>query len=280
MLLGLMPGGLYKVSREAFLAVKLPSSYTIKSNWRGQSPRDMLCSFCRNHRLMEPQFVVKEISLSEKRSKKLDGVNQKEDELDKSATFTCEVKILSKNQDLILECLGEGCKKQADAIQKAALSVLLWFSHPLKTANRIRVDFEKFSSEFSQSFPILAHLQEEEEDSSISVKIEGSDSGTPPLVAGSLVSISYSVSLANNEGHECSQIFLESKDDLEFEYGSGGVITCIESCVSQMCVGQSAQFIRRQLPCREILLAGAGESAEIMSQLDLRESLDLKLLFL
>nr|KYP49629.1 UPF0486 protein C1orf59 isogeny [Cajanus cajan] len=58
MLLGKTPGGIYKLSREAILASELPSKFTTRANWRGSLPRDILCMFCRQHRLSEPLFSI------------------------------------------------------------------------------------------------------------------------------------------------------------------------------------------------------------------------------
>lgn len=84
-----------------------------------------------------------------------------EGESERSVTFICEVKILSKGQDLIIEYLGDNYKKQPDAIQNAALNVLSWsnkyFQHldmPVKelssfgSAHKIHVYPERFSQVF------------------------------------------------------------------------------------------------------------------------------------
>ncbi|KAK1282639.1 Small RNA 2'-O-methyltransferase [Acorus calamus] len=59
MLLHRLPDGCYKLSREAILAAELPIAFTTRSNWRGPCPKELLCMFCRQHRLSEPTFSVK-----------------------------------------------------------------------------------------------------------------------------------------------------------------------------------------------------------------------------
>ncbi|CAA7394053.1 unnamed protein product [Spirodela intermedia] len=288
MLLGMTPDGCYKLSREAILAVKLPSSFTTKSNWRGHSPRDLLCMFCRHHRLMEPLFSVKELPAPSGASQGLDQLKSSEG----LGVFACEVKILSKQQDPILECLGDGCKKQTDAVQKAALSALSWLDRCFKrlcvpleepsssssssgSAQQIRVYPERFSQELAHCFAVHARRPRERDSPRmqptqpglVSFRVEGLESGAPPAV-GSLVSISYTISLVGG-AEEGSRQTLESRDELEFELGTGAVIDHVEACVSQMSTGQSAQFTI-SLPSRELVLAASGQSAELISPLDLR----------
>ncbi|KAF5811406.1 putative HEN1, double-stranded RNA binding domain 2 [Helianthus annuus] len=58
LLMNKLPTGIYKLSREAVLAAELPPKFRTRSNWRGLFPRDILCTFCRQHRLPEPVFSL------------------------------------------------------------------------------------------------------------------------------------------------------------------------------------------------------------------------------
>ena len=78
-----VPSGIYKLSREAVLAAELPEKFEARSNWRGLLPRDILCTFCRQHRLPEPVF-----------SSTTNGGTK--DRRESKETFRCEVKIFSK----------------------------------------------------------------------------------------------------------------------------------------------------------------------------------------
>lgn len=287
MLLGMTPDGCYKLSREAVLAVKLPSSFTTKVNWRGHSPRDLLCMFCRHHRLMEPLFSVKELPGPQGAAQALEQPKLPE----RPGAFTCEVKILSKQLEPILECVGGSCKKQADAVQQAALSALSWLDRCFRrlstpaeepssssaSSHQIRVYPERFSRELAHCSAVHAGLQERDSprllrpfaSASAVEQGDGLESGAPPAV-GSLVSISYAVSLVGEEGGD--RRTLESRDELEFELGTGAVIDHVEACVSQMSIGQSAQFTMSP-PAGELILAASGQSAELISRLDLRELL-------
>ncbi|MQM10615.1 hypothetical protein Taro_043510 [Colocasia esculenta] len=321
MLLGLTPDGCHKLSREAILAAELPSSFTTKSNWRGLCPRDLLSMFCRHHRLLEPHFSVKEIASSglvsqtlrccehlelPKSTVGIDLSNGKdsnmiEGESERSVTFICEVKILSKGQDLIIEYLGENYKKQPDAIQNAALTVLSWlnkyFQHldmPIEelslfgSAHKIHVYPERFSQVFASCFAVhgirkreafsisspvtsLSMMQSNRsEENEFTHLIYGDpETGNFPS-PGSLVCISYTVALVKKE--ECIRETIERKEEFEFELGTGAVIDQIEVCVSQMSLGQSAQLIV-ELPSRELILAAAGHSAKCLSQMSLQDCL-------
>ncbi|XP_078437263.1 small RNA 2'-O-methyltransferase-like [Wolffia australiana] len=280
MLLGMTPEGCYKLSRGAMLIAKLPSAFTSKSNWRGHFPRELLSMFCRNHRLMEPLFLIKEIPLKDS--------HQTEEKISEGSTiFVCKVQVLSKRQELLLEFIGKSCKKQVDAVQKAALSTLswlnAWFEHnqgnSITDSTSLKCpDAERFISEFSSYSAVHARLQDgnirtdkDEESNLISLQIKGPETVMPPLTLGSLVLISYFVHLVDYEGDDCERHTLESKEKFEFELGVGAVIDHIEYCVSQMCVGQTAQFITSHLPRRELVLAASGQSAELLSSLDLRK---------
>ncbi|KAA8519342.1 hypothetical protein F0562_013598 [Nyssa sinensis] len=142
-----IPSGLYKMSREAILAADLPIAFTMRTNWRGSFPKELLYTFCRQHRLSEPVFSpisnpleslvelpgsCNMLKVTESGKEESDGggiavadgvpVGSKQN-------FRCEVKVFSKFQELILQCSPkESFKKQSDAIQNAALKVLSWLN--------------------------------------------------------------------------------------------------------------------------------------------------------
>ncbi|XP_057972715.1 small RNA 2'-O-methyltransferase-like [Malania oleifera] len=150
MLINKMPSGVYKLSREAILAADLPVAFTTRTNWRGSSPRDLLCTFCRQHHLSEPVFSpinnpLKSLvdSLGSCRRLKVEepgkegteyangnGVAASDRELvAPGSTFKFEVKIYSKCQNLIVHCLSkDSYKKQADTVQSTALKLLSWLN--------------------------------------------------------------------------------------------------------------------------------------------------------
>uniref|UniRef100_A0A5B6YQG9 Small RNA 2'-O-methyltransferase n=2 Tax=Davidia involucrata TaxID=16924 RepID=A0A5B6YQG9_DAVIN len=142
-----IPSGLYKMSREAILAAELPVAFTTRTNWRGSFPRELLCAFCRQHRLSEPVFSpisnclesfpelhgsCNKVKVTESGKEESDGggiaVGGGEP-VGSRQTFRCEVKIFSKCQDLIIQCSPkESYKKRTDAIQNASLKVLSWLN--------------------------------------------------------------------------------------------------------------------------------------------------------
>ncbi|XP_014490043.1 small RNA 2'-O-methyltransferase [Vigna radiata var. radiata] len=143
MLLGKTPGGIYKLSREAILASELPSKFTTRANWRGSLPRDILCMFCRQHRLSEPLFSFHPFKTSSLLSgsclkvaesgdnviEHINGVCVTSSMHSDSELFKCEIKLLSRCGDLIILCSPkDGYKKQNDAIQNASLKVLSWLN--------------------------------------------------------------------------------------------------------------------------------------------------------
>lgn len=314
MLLNKVPDGHYKLSREAILAAELPTAFTTRSNWKGPTPRDLLCVFCRQHRLSEPIFSVKSLSppetsseLSEmykkSKSSKLneeiemaDGgaANVIDKDMGKSGTFRCEVKILSRRQEAIVDCsLADTYRKENDAIQNSALKVLAWLNKLFKQldmpmekllsfgcAHDINVYPLNFSRVFATCLSIYGVKQNyylkrccslgslcinqphiKQEYGMILLNIEGQDSGILPS-PGSLTCISYVVELVRDG--ESSKNSLESNDEFEFEIGAGAVINQLEACVTQLSVNQSAQFII-ELPSKHLILATAGESAKHLS---------------
>ncbi|KAL6967008.1 hypothetical protein U1Q18_032806 [Sarracenia purpurea var. burkii] len=135
------PSGVYKLSREAILVAEFPGSFTTRTNWRGSFPRDLLCTFCHQHRLSEPAFLTVNNSLeslpesSHMKLKLTESVNKEINGggnvvggsklVGPRETFRCEVQIFSKCQDLIIKCSPkESFKRQNDAIQNTALKYL------------------------------------------------------------------------------------------------------------------------------------------------------------
>ena len=145
MLIGKTPSGLYKLSRGAILAAELPLAFTTNGNWKGSLPREMLCTFCRQHRLSQPTFStfssLEESSDSSQSHKKLRATDLKDTQhangcvvstgakeiVESGGSFRCELKVHSKFQDLILECSPKDYfRKQSNSVQNASLKVLLW----------------------------------------------------------------------------------------------------------------------------------------------------------
>ncbi|CAN0911354.1 Small RNA 2'-O-methyltransferase [Linum grandiflorum] len=148
-LLSTFPSGTYKLSREAVLTAELPSQFTTKAYWKGSFPREVLCTFCRLHRLSEPVLSVismpsaesglsrlyKNVKLKETSTPPVGSLNEipaatgDTDLADSGSTFRCEIKIYSKLQDLLMECSpSETYKKQSDSVHNASLKVLSWLS--------------------------------------------------------------------------------------------------------------------------------------------------------
>lgn len=156
-ILGKIPSGTYKLSRDALLAAELPIAFTTKTNWRGSFPREILCAFCRQHWLGEPVFSNLSIPLEEssdflsssKNSKVLESAKPELEKANGGATVAnglesvglgsslgFEVKIFSKSQELIMDfLLKKFYKKQNDSIQIASLKVLSWIDAYLKGSN-------------------------------------------------------------------------------------------------------------------------------------------------
>ncbi|KAL7211264.1 hypothetical protein ACSBR2_014195 [Camellia fascicularis] len=160
-LISKIPSGVYKLSREAILAAELPGAFTTRTNWRGSFPRDLLCTFCRQHRLSEPVFsnvnsleplpespgLQKKLKVTESGNAETNGGGNAVGDgksVAAKGTFKCEVKIFSKCQDLIIECSPkESFKKQNDAIQNASLKVLSWLNKYFK---KLDMPLEELSS--------------------------------------------------------------------------------------------------------------------------------------
>ncbi|KAL2930494.1 Small RNA 2'-O-methyltransferase, partial [Bienertia sinuspersici] len=153
MLIARMPDGLSKLSRDSILVADLPRLFTTKTNWRGSLPRDLLCAFCRQHRLSEPDFTVicKSIESDQDLPGSCQTLSDTKSCLESTSKFSivekggsnvvaieyygCEIKMFSKDDNLILEHTPvEYLMKQGDAIQNATLRVLsflnLYFKQP------------------------------------------------------------------------------------------------------------------------------------------------------
>lgn len=292
MLISKLPSGIYKLSREATLAANLPLTFTTRANWKGSLPREILCTFCRQHRLSEPVFNTSEASSELSISNKKLKVSKSSDEIIEvdnghgfdsdevklmaiGSTFSCEVKMYSKTQDILLEYSTEVTyKKQNDSIQNASLRVLLFLgvyfedlSLPLDKLTHAANNFgiilhpHNFFKEFVffQSIHSVHSCQDSVSslpDDISSVTISGPDSGACPS-SGSLISIIYSVCLLAES--EPTKELLESHEDFEFEMGNGAVFPHLEAAISQMSVGQSACYIT-DLPPKELVLAAAKDS--------------------
>ncbi|XP_061341209.1 small RNA 2'-O-methyltransferase isoform X2 [Gastrolobium bilobum] len=308
MLIGKTPGGIYKSSREAILAAELPSRFNTRANWRGALPRDILCMFCRQHRLSEPLFSPFEV-LSESSGSCLKVANSGIDVIEcvdgasvtaspkqsDSEGFKCEIKLLSRCEDLILLCSPtDYFKKQNDAIHNASLKLLSWLNQSLKNIivplEKLYETAENFNIQICSKIlfrEILAGqsihncqlnviecnrlLESNCMNSSYdmsgngvcSLKIEGPDSGVCPC-NGSLPCIRYSVSLVV-EGENMKE-FIEVCNEFEFEVGVGAVIPYVEEVVMQMSVGQYAYFTTNLLT-PELIFASAGDSVKMLSLL-------------
>ncbi|GAB2280837.1 hypothetical protein Dimus_015460 [Dionaea muscipula] len=315
MIVGKAPAGLYKLSREVILVAELPVRFTSKS-WRGSLPRELLFTFCRQQRLSEPIFSVafdpkepvpvQESAGSHGNSDFIESIigsgNQTlcpvtadgNESAELEGTYRCEVRLMSKSQELILEYRPkESYKKQNDAVQNAALRVLSWLDMyfrqpdmPLEGINssRVAVDIQCHDSNFSREFSLcwlILNLQQRRgsQESNLScyhsyqpspmighqidhIKIEGPEAGMCPS-NGSLVCISYIVSLITAGG---SRKVVETADEFDFEIGTGAVIPCVEDAVMQITVAQSVSFYK-ELPPHEFILAAAADLSNILPDL-------------
>lgn len=165
LLISKIPSGVYKLSREAILTAELPLAFTTRTNWKGFFPRDLLCSFCRQHRLSEPVFSA--ASAPPEQSSEVSGSNKRLKVAESSAeeanngngagvashgnasvgsrgNFMCEIKIFSKLQDLIIEYSPkDSYRKHSDALQNSSLRVLLWLNAYFK---ELDMPLEKLAS--------------------------------------------------------------------------------------------------------------------------------------
>ncbi|XP_071698124.1 small RNA 2'-O-methyltransferase [Rutidosis leptorrhynchoides] len=269
LLMNKLPTGIYKLSREAILAAELPARFGTRSNWRGLYPRDILCAFARQHRLPEPVFSL--IA-----SNDISGPEE---------NIRCEVKIFSKDQNLILFCYpSDSFKKQSEAIQYTSLKALSWLNDYLKKismhqeeltlTNGNGIDIDVYPEHISKEFRFFSLVHRSwsgfeangnkllaVNDDVCSYNVEGPESDVFPT-SGCLVCVCYSVTLVNGAENE----LLESNEEFEFELGSEAVNPNIEAVLSQMGVGQSVKF-RVELPSQELIFAANGDPARTLSLL-------------
>ncbi|CAH2078415.1 unnamed protein product [Thlaspi arvense] len=321
---GMSPNGIYKISRKAVIAAQLPFAYTTKSNWRGPLPREILCMFCHQHRLAEPVFSVssapvKSLSDIYRSHKKLkvsgtddeNSRNEKEDTLGLGHGFRCGVKVLTKSQDLVLDCSPRKMyEKENDAIQHASLKALLWFSKffdDMDVDGSDTDDDEDIKSPSTAPFavpPILGNG-----DSSRTTNVPSGKKRVQSITNGSVVSICYSLSLAVDPAHsgddywsdgespreaiesnedieseveaEYSIDLIESNEEIEFEIGTGAMLSHIERAVTQLTVGEYASF-NTTLPsaAEALFLAVATDTVRTRWLLSERSHLDYSILLL
>ncbi|ESQ55292.1 hypothetical protein EUTSA_v10024347mg [Eutrema salsugineum] len=314
---GISPNGIYKLSRKALIAAQLPLRFTTKSSWRGPLPREILCMFCRQQELAEPVFTistapVKSMSDLLRSYKKLkdsesdnnsnqymswetedsdcDDTNnhhykrrEKEEEPGSGTGYRCEVKILSKSQDLVLDCSpGSFYEKENRAIQNASLKALSWFSSLFddldadpeqpRYTNQDLDWFYQRNIMIKGTFPSSRRYKEPTSRS----KTTGMHSYTrdkkrvQSIPNGSMVSISYSVSVDVDLGFSKNgkplKELIESNEEIEFEVGNGSMNPHLESVVTQMSVGQYGCFLTNQ-PSEGLILAAASDTARTRSLL-------------
>ena len=299
------PNGIYKISRQAVLAAQLPASFTTKSNWRGPFPREILSMFCHQHRLADPVFTIStapvkslaDVYRSHKKLKISGGSDDADDEnLSKEKEdapglgngFRCEVKVLTKSQDLVLECSPRKFyEKENDAVQNASLKALLWFS---KFFDDMDVgsdtdDEEDIKSPSTNVFTIPPNLGR---DCSGTTNVPSVvEKRLPSITNGSVVSICYSLSLEvdpdfptdgevsegneedmeseeDAEYYEPSIDLIESHEEIEFEIGTKAMNPLIETAVTQMTVGEFSSFNATLFAAAEaLLLAVASDTTRI-----------------
>lgn len=291
-----MPEGVYKLSREAILTAELPTAFTTRSNWRGSYPRDILCTFCRQHRLSVPEIIPSEISEMPGLHKKLKLADSREQETNGGGlavgvagvggTFRCEIKIFSRSQELVLWCTPkESFKKQSDAIQDAALKILTWLNNYFKnptisvenlTTSGHEIDIQFYPQCFFKEFKLCQTVLNTSINSDCSSKITGMPKFTMfslndndhmsgvSLSTGSLACISYSVYLLAGE---CMKELLESCEEFEFEIGVKAVVPHLEVVVTQMSMGQSISY-NEEVLAHELIMAAATDSERVLSLLN------------
>jgi len=222
--------------------------------------------------------------------------------------FTCEVKICSRKQEILLEySAAHTWSKESDAIQNSALKVLIWFNNYFKQLNTkmdklylskcidsFKIHPNIFLQEFAMCLSVYSNTgcndsgmcssvgpfivdtpKKQLESTATLTRIEGPDSGVFPS-HGSLTSISYTASLVMKD--KAKIYLLESHNEFEFEIGTGAVNNQLESCVTQLSVNQAACFIA-ELPPRDLILAAASEFSHELSNVSRGEPPNLIILF-
>ncbi|KAK1369095.1 Small RNA 2'-O-methyltransferase [Heracleum sosnowskyi] len=291
------PDGVYKLSREAILAAELPVAFTTRSNWRGSYPRDILCTFCRQHRLSVPEIIPlenlevpglhKKLKLTDSREQETNGGGLAESVAGVGGTFKCEIKIFSRSQELVLWCTPKkSFKKQSDAIQDAALKILTWLNNYFKnpkmsvenlTASAHEIDIQFYPQCFIKEFELCQSVHNTSRllssdclsntglSKSTIFSVNDSDhmSGIS-LSTGSLACISYSIYLLAGE---CMKELLERNEEFEFEIGVKAVFPHLEAVVTQMSVGQSITY-NVEVLAHDLIMAAATDSERILSLLN------------
>ncbi|RAL41981.1 hypothetical protein DM860_016356 [Cuscuta australis] len=300
-----IPRGIYKLSREALVAAELPTMFTTRSNWKGSFPKEILSVFCRQHRLSEPVFLCNSLESQPvlQGSTGLGGAKRNGSDLDGASTgqilsYKCVLKILSKHQDLIIQCSPkESFKKEADAIETSALKVLSWLTlffdtldmsaEAVTSASKdldILIYPEQFLKEFriclsthhqfqsigatSHSFLACEYMHQQNNklgDNVCFSKIDDQDSGVTPST-GCIVCLSYNIALVVVVEGKSIKELIESSEEFDFEVGCGAVFPLLETVVLQMSIGQSAS-IKMELPPEEYILGAAVNSATIVTLL-------------
>ncbi|KAJ4912769.1 Small RNA 2'-O-methyltransferase [Raphanus sativus] len=308
---GMSPNGIYKFSRQALIAAQLPFSFTTKSTWRGPLPREMLSMFCRQQQLSEPVFTVstapvkplsdilrsiKKLKDSESDDSNHQCVNEyagsddsynhynskDEEELPVlESGYRCEVKILSKSQDLVLDCSpGSFYEKESHAVQNASLKALTWFSSFFDdldadpeqgccyTKGQMNWMFTR-NIMIKGKFPSNKRYEQPKSESK-RMYMDSKRKRVQTIPNGSLVSICYSVSVEVDSDFsktgKCLKELIESNVEMEFEVGNGSMNPHLESVVTQMAVGQYACFVTNS-PAEGLVLAAANDTVRTRSLL-------------
>ncbi|CAN7070969.1 unnamed protein product [Brassica oleracea var. botrytis] len=198
--------------------------------------------------------------------------------------YRCGVKILSKSlQDLVLDCSPRNFyEKESHAIQNAALKALTWFGSLFDdldadpeqprcyTKGELNWMFTR-NVMIKGKFPSSKRYEEPAYDESKTMDMDRKPKRVQTIPNGSLVSISYSVSVeveADFWGRTCKCLreLIESNEEIEFEVGVGSMNPHLESVVTQMSVGQYACFITN-MPAEGLVLADANDTARTRSLL-------------
>ncbi|KAF2542594.1 hypothetical protein F2Q68_00029590, partial [Brassica cretica] len=257
--------------------------------------------FCHQHRLADPVFAIStapvkslaDVYRSHKKLKVSGGSDDADDEnlsKEKEDTpglgngFRCEVKVLTKSQDLVLECSPRKFyEKENDAVQNASLKALLWFSKFFDDMDVVGSDSDDEedikSPSTTHAFTIPPNLGNG--DSSRTKNVPSvEEKRVPSITNGSVVSICYSLSLEvdpefstdgevsegneedmeseeDAEYYEPSIDLIESHEEIEFEIGTKAMNPLIETAVTQMTVGEFASFNATLFAAAEALILAA-----------------------
>ncbi|KAG2318496.1 hypothetical protein Bca52824_011709 [Brassica carinata] len=190
--------------------------------------------------------------------------------------YRCEVKILSKSHDLVLECTpGSFYEKENYAIQNASLKALSWFSCFFDDLDadpeQPRYTNEDLNWLFQRSIMIKGTRRHEHPLSKPrTMDMLRKPKRVQTIANGSLVTICYSVSVEVDadfsRNGKCLKGLIESNKEIEFEVGNGSMNPHLESVVTQMSVGQYACFVTN-LPAEGLVLAAATDTVRTHSLL-------------